>query len=576
MTRLTTLALTGLLTLAVLSLPSSSPVQAGPAESGKGADIGGPPRESARPKQKFGVQPAELPEAEKAERLEIIEKEYASLRKNQDLYTTRKRRNHVVFLGDMRYPPAAKFLSKVFENDRDVRTRVAALVAIGKTGDPETTWDATKKAISLHKKDPVLASSLPRMFAHVDDPELGKQLLERLKGDDDLVATLIECVGLTGVPEGVPVIQEILEDENDIRVQFEGLRALGRCGGPDIADDLVGKLRHDDWRIRMAAAEGLGFAGNPVVIDDLAALIRPEEEQVVIETATEALGAVGTREAIPHLLETLKHGRLRARNMARTHLVSLARSEFRQERDYHTDYPSWNSWWKKVEKGFDPDDPRYDYKETASYYRFKIHSDRVLFVLDVSGSMKWPDPPSPSRMELARKELFGALNALAKQSGREQLERSSDTEDEYLRRPPVYFNVATFAGHVEAWREEEVLATQENVDAAIEWLGTRNPRGGTNTYDALKFAVEKANVDSVFFLSDGVPSVGQYDEPETILSEIRKRNRFRRVAINTVALIVGKTPIEKALKYEDPDEMAEFMSRIAEENFGEFADESRP
>jgi hypothetical protein len=73
-----------------------------------------------------------------------------------------------------------------------------------------------------------------------------------------------------------------------------------------------------------------------------------------------------------------------------------------------------------------------------------------------------------------------------------------------------------------------------------------------------------------------VPSLGRFEEPETILAELRRANRVRRVSINTIAQNLGKSPIESVLKYEDPDDMADFMGRIAQENFGAFADESKP
>jgi len=41
-------------------------------------------------------------------------------------------------------------------------------------------------------------------------------------------------------------------------------------------------------------------------------------------------------------------------------------------------------------------------------------------------------------------------------------------------------------------------------------------------------------------------------------------------------LIVGLSPIESVRKYEDPEDMADLMSRIAHENQGKFSNESKP
>ncbi len=580
------------LAVALVALLGGPPALAG----GKGSDIGGPPREDVRSdRARFGIEPASLTDEEKQVRLEIIEKEYEDLKRNQDLLQVRTRRNRVTFVGEMRYQPSAKFLRKVFDGDRDVRARVGALVAIGKAGDLDAIQYVVKKALSSARKDPVYASSLARMFAGVQLPEAKAWIVTRLKQKDPAVlATVVEAVGYGGHESALPELVKILDTQKDPTLKFETLRAYGRCGGRKAISKLLVYLSNEDWRLRMAAAEGLGFTGDASVIEELKRLIIRGEEPIVTETAIEAVGRLGTRDAIEPLIDGLKVGRLRARQKARNSLVGLAHDLFRQDKDYHVDPNSWTAWWKKVQRGVDPDDETFNARETASYFEFPIQSDRVLFILDVSGSMKWPDAPRTSgikpsawdnrRIDLAHRELFKALRALAKQNqGKipEKRKRGSTDEipfapDEDGVEPPTLFNVATFAGVVTQWQKDVVLADEKNVEAAIAWFKKQLPRGGTATFDALEFGILANNVDTVYFLSDGVPSLGRFEEPETILSELRKVNRFKRVSINTIALIVGKAPIEKALKYEDPDEMADFMSRIATENQGWFADESRP
>ena len=63
---------------------------------------------------------------------------------------------------------------------------------------------------------------------------------------------------------------------------------------------------------------------------------------------------------------------------------------------------------------------------------------------------------------------------------------------------------------------------------------------------------------------------------EEILVALRNQNRFRKVKFNTIALVFGKSKIEKAWKYEDPGEMGAFMRRIAEETGGESVVIDRP
>jgi len=138
----------------------------------------------------------------------------------------------------------------------------------------------------------------------------------------------------------------------------------------------------------------------------------------------------------------------------------------------------------------------------------------------------------------------------------------------------VYFNILAFASEVEPWRKKRVPANSLNKRSALDFLRKLEPIGGaaasemaqagltgaaalgkgrTNTYGALcqalgvdpkmetalitPGAVEKSKgVDTVFFLSDGIPSVGEIVEPDDILAAILEFNRFRRVVIHTVSI----------------------------------------
>jgi uncharacterized protein with von Willebrand factor type A (vWA) domain len=156
----------------------------------------------------------------------------------------------------------------------------------------------------------------------------------------------------------------------------------------------------------------------------------------------------------------------------------------------------------------------------------------------------------PQRIDVATKELLKAIRSLSENT---------------------LFNVMTFSSDLQTWQKGgEVLATKKNIDDVVEWLETRLlPRGGTNTHAALMSSIrDNPKVDTVFFLSDGLPSSGEMEVQEEILVALRDENRFRKVRFNTIALVFGKSKYEKAWKYEDPEEMGAFMSRIAEQTGG--------
>jgi len=168
----------------------------------------------------------------------------------------------------------------------------------------------------------------------------------------------------------------------------------------------------------------------------------------------------------------------------------------------------------------------------------------VLFVIDVSGSMSWPER-SPRRIDVARDELGKVLGQLG---------------------PKTDFNLIVFAFGVRAWRKGEVAATSENVRKAIEWAGQAmaRPVGGTNTSGALETAFTgNERFDTVFFLSDGSPTVGRLVAPEAIEAGVRAWNRYRRVAIHTIALTLEEKDDVNAFMGEDPRLMKAFMRNLA-------------
>ena len=60
--------------------------------------------------------------------------------------------------------------------------------------------------------------------------------------------------------------------------------------------------------------------------------------------------------------------------------------------------------------------------------------------------------------------------------------------------------------------------------------------GGTNLYGSLEFAFEDPDVDTIFLLSDGEPSVGDVIDPQLIREVVAERNETRGVVINTIAI----------------------------------------
>ena len=311
---------------------------------------------------------------------------------------------------------------------------------------------------------------------------------------------------------------------------------------------------HEDWRIRLAAAETLPIHFRGEVDFVWMRKLLKDEKPIVREMAAVAARNTKLEPVFQELVTLMHEGNLRSKKRAYEAMTAISGQDFGYAPDL------WSKWWQdkkrgKLTKSGDIKDRKH--LSVSKYYDFEIYSDRVLFVVDVSGSMKWPDY-QPHRIDVARRELIKAIKALDKET---------------------MFNLATFAGHVNMWRKKgEVVASEDNKREALDWIDSNLlPRGATNTYGALMDGL-KLNplVDTVYFLSDGIPSTGKKEVPEEILLHLEYANRFRKVIFHTIAIAMGKPSIEKAEKYEDPDEMYLFMKSIADAHQGTCLDIRRP
>ncbi len=137
--------------------------------------------------------------------------------------------------------------------------------------------------------------------------------------------------------------------------------------------------------------------------------------------------------------------------------------------------------------------------------RFDLEAGRVLpkdlvMVIDTSGSI------AGEKIEQAKGAFRQALGRL---------------------RPGDRFNLVRFASEAEAFRESPVEASPENLEAARAWIGRIEARGGTNIDEGLSRALRvgrtEGRVPLLFFVTDGLPTVGVTDE-KAILANARSKN----------------------------------------------------
>ena len=174
-------------------------------------------------------------------------------------------------------------------------------------------------------------------------------------------------------------------------------------------------------------------------------------------------------------------------------------------------------------------------KTTGRSDNGKVH---IVYVLDVSGSMRRLNREGVSRISKVQEALKQALSELKK----------TDT-----------FNVVLFAGTPEIFSSNMLPATQENILKAVNYVDNVELRDGTNFSSAMEAALStEGKITHVFLLSDGEPMSGIRD-PAQLRAFITKQNT-QKAAIITLALGFGEDfpgiPLLKS---------------IAEDNHGKFS-----
>jgi len=146
-------------------------------------------------------------------------------------------------------------------------------------------------------------------------------------------------------------------------------------------------------------------------------------------------------------------------------------------------------------------------------------SDRVTFLIDLSGSMWDTKRGERTRKEMVDEKLRACLEALP---------------------ASAKFNVIPYTRDAFPWEKRLVPATLENVGRAAAWFERCHQRGPGNVYDAALLAMEDSEVDTLVVLTDGVPTGGRRWNLDLMVDLLVERNRYRQVAFDSILVDAPK------------------------------------
>ncbi len=457
----------------------------------------------------------------------------------------------------------------------------------------------------------------------VESVEVVKVLLPVLKDSEpDVVRAAVRILGAFETRPPVDRILTALEDKKDAAIRAGLLRAVAAGKYAGFGEPLHACLEDSAWDVRRRALQALAATGDESAIETMVECCEDREPAVQC-AALEALAALGSGLVVPPAIELLGHGVWQVRASAIHALARVRRVEsigplierMAEEegrltedigvalgeitgREFGRRLDAWQQFWKTYAGRFqiptDEELARLREKQAerkaqyepppgeVTYHGVETPSRSILFVIDVSGSMeqevidkeRFRDGGYPSfeRIDIVKTELTRTIEGL----------------DSYVK-----FNILAFATDVKTWKKSLVGANVLNKSSAATWIkrlealggasktdlaragltGSANLEAGrTNTYGALMHALGVATekrkkpksyavaVDTIFFLSDGDPSAGEYVDTRDILREVREANELRKVVIHTLA--IGEF-------------QRGFMRQLASDNGGVFVDLGR-
>lgn len=410
------------------------------------------------------------------------------------------------------------------------------------------------------------------------DEALDKDIREKLlKGDD---AGLREYALRTLVAHkayaALPAMEAIVKDAKDTQVLAAAIWGISQLRRntpewPAWETKLVAMVSSKQESMRLAALAELAV-GQDATHEPLfrAALSAPEWPARSI--AIEWMVRQKSKAAVTALIE----------QFAKEQPGSRLHADFAKQLGKLTGMPlgedaaRWSEWWKNSAETFEfPKNaggarsrdqkaaPPSGTSVAPRFYGVEVQSLRVIFVIDVSGSMVDPvaelpkdyrheSGAKPTRIDVAKFELGRIVQALNQGS---------------------IFNIISFSTGVDAWMDglEEALLggktggkaaagprsgrEKEKTEKELEkekakaaaydaelrkkaqsYIDGLGANGGTNLYDALALAFEDPLVDTIFVLSDGQPSAGTVIDPLIIREDVKRWNTVRKIRIHTVSI----------------------------------------
>jgi HEAT repeat protein len=488
---------------------------------------------------------------------------------------TRRDAAMAAVLSDDEPLPRARAIAELAAlDDADAAKALAECVtALGvRRGELETQHAATRKAYEPYAP-----------FNLTEEKEgywkQKRKLLEQLEREEEKLQgiAVLEEASKTAIArlrneDAIATVFRLASAESDLRsriVAWSGLLANPGAGAADLARKIAAE---PSPAFRIEALQAIALRKDKAFAE-FAAKALADPGWPVQQAAVGAIGDVKTVPALVSAMQTEDGALLEEYGK----VLGLMTG---QSHGHHADV--WRRWYEQhkeefAKEGADAGTVRAATKgvpKPVDFYGLQTVSRRVLFVVDISGSMKEPIGADPgAQTGLAKKDqpYEGPKIEIAKRVLSDAIQKLE---------PQATFNIVFFNHQVQTFQERMVPASPDMKAKAELVITDIQAAGSTWAYGALRRAFEFAGVtgtpatgkfdplvDTIFFVSDGAPTDDSIDQakpmaPEVILDAVREWNRLAHLKIHVTAIDprIGKGAFVR------------FMKGLANQNNGSYTE----
>jgi len=449
-----------------------------------------------------------------------------------------------------------ELLEKIAGIDRLINKN-KGMITIGEKNDRDRMTIKVREINKVLFKERVVRREVRKGLSETTDPKSIEWLIgTAIKDRNPLVRELVaRSFGYMTSPNTLSALHAAAGDKEP-SVRSTVIDALGRRHQKESLDVIIPFLEDEHWQVRVSAVAAVGMYHDLKIVDPLIQALQNESGRL--------------RGDIDAVLDKL-----------------LGRS-------MGGDYELWKSWWAANKAKIISGDSADEHggggagAKTTSFYGIRTYSKNVMFIIDISGSMRHPgkipekekrrgagavvtgpgaaagpEPPigdgpaDETKMSIAKWELKKAIRGLEK---------------------GALFNIAYYNAEVKTYSPRMVKITRPAKAKVYRFIDRLEAVGMTNIHDALMKAFEasgkgkraekmnyKGSVDTIFFLTDGFATAGAVLDPERILEAVREKNRTRKIVIHTIGIYSSD---EKASANPAVRIWKRFLKRLAEQNGG--------